>query len=56
MKPLVLRRDTIEPIIATNLDSINFWWPPEKTVSDIGVPSFAPNNPYNLFIFGSWTC
>ena len=51
-----MRRDTSEPVIGTNLDSVNSWWPPEKTASDIGVPSFAPNTIYNYLIFGTWTC
>jgi hypothetical protein len=46
----------MEPIRAVNLDSINFWWPPEKTVADIGVPDYAPNHDYNYLIFGTWTC
>jgi hypothetical protein len=53
---VTLRRDNIEPVGATNLDSVNFWWPPEKTVADLGVPGYAPNNMYNTFIFGTWTC
>ena len=53
---MVQRRDLSEPIIGTNLDTVNFWWPPEKTVSDIGVPSFAPFNMYNHFSLGTWTC
>lgn len=53
---VTLRRDNIEVISAVNLDSINYWWPPEKTVADIGVPGYAPNNMYNTFIFGTWTC
>jgi hypothetical protein len=53
---VTLRRDNIEAISAVNLDSVNFWWPPEKTVADIGVPGYAPSNMYNNFIFGTWTC
>ena len=56
LEEVIVRRDTSEPVIGTNLDSVNFWWPPEKTAADIGVPSFAPNNMYNHFIFGTWTC
>jgi len=38
------------------MDSVNSWWPPEKTAGDIGVPGYAPNNMYNHMIFGTWTC
>lgn len=38
------------------MDSVNKWWPPEATASDIGVPTFAPNNMYNHFILGTFTC
>jgi hypothetical protein len=53
---VTLRRDNIEVVSAVNLDTVNFWWPPEKTVADLGVPGYAPNNMYNNFIFGTWTC
>ena len=56
LREVVKRRDIVQPVIATNLDQVNFWWPPEKTVADLGVPTFAPNNRYNYFIFGTWTC
>jgi hypothetical protein len=51
-----LKRDPDEAISAVNLDKVNFWWPPEKTVGDIGVPGHSPSNMYNHFIFGTWSC
>jgi hypothetical protein len=56
LEAVVRRRDYAEPVVGTNLDSVNFWWPPEKTASDLGVPTYAPNTLYNYFILGTWTC
>lgn len=56
MKEVIFRRNTLEPVIGTNLDSVTFWWPPEKTVGDLGVPTYSPDNLYNYLIFGTWTC
>lgn len=56
LQPLISGRNSLVPVASTNLDGVNFWWPPEKTVGDLGVPSFSPNQDYNHFVFGTWTC
>lgn len=52
---LISGRSTL-PVASTTLDGVNFWWPPEKTVGDLGVPSFSPNQDYNHLVLGTWTC
>jgi len=42
--------------MGVNLDTIDNWWPPQQTASDLGVPGHAPTNIYNHFILGTWTC
>jgi hypothetical protein len=56
MRALIAGRDRTVPVVSTTMDSINSWWPPEKTVAEMGVPSFSPDNDYNHWVMGTWTC
>ena len=42
------------PIRFTYVNKIRWWWPPEKTVADLGVPGFAKNTAYNYIALAFW--
>ncbi len=38
----------------TYVNKLNSWKTPSDIAKSIGVPTYAPNNPYNFFIFTFW--
>jgi len=42
------------PYAVTYIDSIKDWWPPEKTLADLGVPGYNKDLAYNVINLAFW--
>jgi hypothetical protein len=40
--------------MVTYVDSLSVWWPAEGIAKAMGVPGYAEENPYNVFILAFW--
>jgi hypothetical protein len=44
------------PVRFTYLNIVKNWWPPNATLAEIGVPTYAANHSFNYMAFTFWTC
>lgn len=44
------------PVRFAYINKINNWWPPNATLAQMGVPTYAANHSFNYIALSFWTC